>query len=96
MTRRRKQSALDIRPPWTLVIDENGKPLAIVPSGRRGTVADVRGMSMKKAKEIVRTANEWWQKNVLAFLEKRIESVRAVRAEYERFVADVERLKDKG
>lgn len=44
-------------PPWTLVTDQ-GKPHAIVPSGRPGTILIVQGWSLAKAERVVRLANE--------------------------------------
>ncbi len=45
-----------LEPPWILFADK-GKPLAILPAGRAGEVASVKGLSMKAAQAIVDAAN---------------------------------------
>lgn len=47
----------DLSPPWILFIDCN-KPVAILPAGRLGEVANVEHLSMEQAKKVVRLANE--------------------------------------
>jgi len=47
----------DLAPPWVLFVDK-GKPVAILPAGRPGEVADVRHLSMKEAQRIVRLGNQ--------------------------------------
>lgn len=46
----------DLSPPWILFVD-NGKPVAILPAGRTGEVANVSHLTMKEAKAIVAKAN---------------------------------------
>lgn len=46
-----------LAPPWILVTDY-GKPEAICPAGRPGTVAEIRGMPLAVAKQIVAAANQ--------------------------------------
>lgn len=43
-------------PPWVLFTDK-GKPVAILPAGRHGEVADVTGLSLESAQAIVDLAN---------------------------------------
>lgn len=47
---------MNLGPPWVLFCVE-GKPVAILPAGRPGEVANVKGLSMKEAKAIVKHAN---------------------------------------
>lgn len=44
------------RPPWILFTDQ-GKPMAILPAGRPGEVANVEGLSIEAAQAIVNAAN---------------------------------------
>lgn len=46
----------DVAPPWVLFIDRD-RPVAILPAGRPGEVANVKHLSMVRAQEIVRLAN---------------------------------------
>jgi hypothetical protein len=46
-----------LSPPWILFTDR-GKPVAILPAGRPGEVANIEGMSMETAMRIVNAANE--------------------------------------
>jgi hypothetical protein len=46
----------DLSPPWMLFVDK-GRPVAILPAGRLGKVADVEKLTMQEAREIVRIAN---------------------------------------
>jgi len=46
----------EIAPPWVLFTDD-GKPIAIMPAGRPGEVANVEGMTLAEAGEIVALAN---------------------------------------
>lgn len=47
----------DLGPPWVLFSDK-GKPVAILPAGRPGEVANVVGMSCEDVARIIRLANE--------------------------------------
>lgn len=49
-------SAPDLDPPWVL-FSVDGKPEAILPAGRPGEVASVRGVSLDDAQRIVSIAN---------------------------------------
>lgn len=44
-------------PPWVIFADK-GKPMAILPAGRMGEVADVSDMPARDVKRIVRLANQ--------------------------------------
>jgi len=46
----------DLSPPWVLFSD-GGKPVAILPAGRPGEVANVEHLTMRQAREIVNLAN---------------------------------------
>jgi hypothetical protein len=48
---------LDLSPPWIIFSDKN-KPVAILPAGRDGEVANVEGLSMRLVQRIVRAANQ--------------------------------------
>ena len=50
-------SKLDLSPPW-IIYSEGRKPIAILPAGRPGEVADVSGMSMRLVRQIVNAANQ--------------------------------------
>lgn len=43
-------------PPWTVFADR-GAPIAIIPSGRPGTVLNVKGWDAREVDELVRAAN---------------------------------------
>ena len=67
---------MSLGPPWVLFTD-NGKPIAILPAGRPGEVANVEGLTMGEAHEIVRIANKIHHRltmEKLNELQKRIES----------------------
>lgn len=46
-----------LEPPWVLFTDK-GRPIAILPAGRPGEVANVEGLSLDQANAIVRAASE--------------------------------------
>ncbi len=46
----------DIKPPWVIFSDK-GKPVAILPAGRPGEVANVEGLTMAQVQAIVNAAN---------------------------------------
>jgi len=46
----------DVSPPWVLFLD-GGKPVSILPAGRPGEVADVRGWTPGVAEHLVKCAN---------------------------------------
>lgn len=48
---------MSLGPPWIIFCDD-GKPIAILPAGRPGEVANVEGMSMETVQAIVNAANE--------------------------------------
>ena len=45
-----------LAPPWILFSD-NDKPIAILPAGRSGEIANVEGMSLKTVQAIINAAN---------------------------------------
>lgn len=47
----------DLSPPWVVFADR-GKPRAILPAGRPGTVADVSHMTTDEVREIAKAANK--------------------------------------
>ena len=47
----------DLAPPWVVFLDR-GKPVAILPAGRPGEVADVRGVPAATVWAIVEAANQ--------------------------------------
>lgn len=47
----------DLSPPWVIFSDK-GKPVAILPAGRPGEVANVEGLPMKLVRKIVNAANQ--------------------------------------
>lgn len=47
----------DLSPPWILFTDQ-GRPVAILPAGRPGEVANVEHLTMEEAKTIVGLANQ--------------------------------------
>jgi len=53
----RAEAAKGFGPPWIIFADE-GKPLAILPAGRPGEVANTEGLSMETVQRIVDCANE--------------------------------------
>lgn len=52
----RAERSRDTSPPWVLFCD-GGNPVAILPAGRPGEVADVSGLTMAHATAIVTAAN---------------------------------------
>jgi hypothetical protein len=46
-----------LEPPWVLFTDK-GRPIAILPAGRPGEVANIEGLSLAQANAIVRAASE--------------------------------------
>lgn len=53
---RKRGRVNELEPPWVLFCDK-GKPLAILPAGRSGEVASIKGLTMKAAQAIVGAAN---------------------------------------
>lgn len=51
------ESAVTPLPPWT-VYAQDGAPIAIIPSGRPGTVLNVRGWNMGDVTDLVQAANK--------------------------------------
>ncbi len=46
----------NLGPPW-IIFSDKGKPVAILPAGRPGEVANVEGLTMAEAQAIVNAAN---------------------------------------
>lgn len=67
-----KSSVTDLSPPW-IILSDKGKPVAILPAGRPGEVANIRGMTMAKALKIVNAANQEGDGSYM----KRMESITA-------------------
>ena len=59
----------DISPPWILFCDD-GKPIAILPAGRPGEVANVAHMKPEEARRIVTLANKLHDEFALARMER--------------------------
>ena len=69
MTERRSEAEVDLAPPW-IVFSDGGKPLAILPAGRPGEVADVRGIPAKKVWAIVNAANQTQRRDQKEFIDR--------------------------
>lgn len=71
-------SKRDLSPPW-IIFAEGRKPLAILPAGRPGEVANVEGLSMALVRKIVKAANQEGGGSYLKRVEaltKRLEAIR--------------------
>ena len=47
----------NLGPPW-IIFSDKGRPVAILPAGRPGEVANIEGLSMAQARAIVQAASE--------------------------------------
>lgn len=68
----------DLSPPWVLFTDK-GKPVAILPAGRPGEVANVEHLTSQEAKRIVKMANDFCRALDdirMAYLWRELESIR--------------------
>lgn len=63
----------DLRPPW-IIFSDQGKPVAILPAGRPGEVADVRGMEMADVQRIVDAANSGYRGHAEEFMDRMLET----------------------
>lgn len=73
----------DLGPPWVLFLVD-GRPEAILPAGRPGEVANVRGVSRSTVNRIIAAANESHSLAVFAQIDK---TTKALREGIDAFVA---------
>lgn len=67
-----------LAPPWVLFTDK-GKPVAILPAGRPGEVANVEHLTRQEAQRIVKMANDFYSaldEIQMAYLWRELESIR--------------------